>query len=162
MFTGAIRPLEGHSSRAMSDFQRIGICTVLFALLLSIGSAIGVVFFLNVPWQSSKSDAVPTHQLRSDKADFVLEIKRELGFDAEKRSKGKADITGRVSDMIASSNVPDEAGTALPNAQQNLSEPPRPKRANPTHRTGRHSRDARTRFESSCSSRYRTAVRQGP
>jgi hypothetical protein len=124
MFTAAIAPLESYSLPVMSDFQRVGICTVLFALLLCVGSAIGVVFFLNVPWQSSKLDPVPTHHLRSDKADFVLEIKRELGLDGEKRSKENADITGRANDATA--DVPDRTLTALPNPPQNLSEPLRP------------------------------------
>jgi len=128
MLTGAMSALWVHSTRAMSDFQRIRIGTFLLALLLSIGSAIGVVFFLNIPPQSTNSDAVQisTRHLRSDRADLVSEIKRELGFDTPKLSTKRADRAGGADDTIAASNVPDRTAAALPSAGQDRSEPSRP------------------------------------
>src|SRR5689334_17278094 len=86
----------------MSGVQRIGIFTIVFALVLYTGSAIGIIFFLKAPSQSD---------------DSISDTTRELGLDAPTRSTRKAD-------MIAV--APNSAATVLANAQQNIFESSRP------------------------------------
>src|SRR5262245_25531318 len=103
----------------MSEFARIGIVTMLFVVLLSIGSAVGIVFyFKNLPQPAKITLNHPSPTLaRSDKTDSVFDIRRRLGLDGRGRPAGK---TG----TIEPANAPDPEPPALPTRTEPNFEPP--------------------------------------
>jgi hypothetical protein len=98
----------------MSRFERRGIATIFFALLLSVGGAIAFGFFLNDSSQSSKSDLIRVSgdHLRSDKTNVVVDTNRQLGTTVVFRSNSKTD------------NV--HAAATLLNTEEDSSEPSTP------------------------------------
>jgi hypothetical protein len=79
----------------MSEFARIGIVTVLFVVLLSIGSAVGIGFYFNnlprLP-QADTSDYLShlsPNLARSDKTDSVFDLRQRLGPDGRSRPSGE-------------------------------------------------------------------------
>jgi hypothetical protein len=107
----------------VSEFARIGIVTVLFVVLLSIGSAVGIGFYFNnlprLP-QASTSDylsQLSPNLARSDKTDSVFDLRQRLGLDGRSRPSDKAA-------MVEPSNEPDPGPSPVPAVTEPRFEPP--------------------------------------
>src|SRR5262245_27942789 len=107
----------------MSEFARIGIVTVLFVVLLSIGSAVGIGFYFNnlprLP-QADTSDYLShlsPNLARSDKTDSVFDLRQRLGLNGRSRPSDEAAL-------IEPSSEPDPRVSPVPALAEPPLEPP--------------------------------------
>jgi hypothetical protein len=103
----------------MSEFARIGIVTILFVVLLSIGSAVGISFYFKTlpqPAKSALNHPSPT-LARSDKTDSVFDVRRRLGLDGRGRPNDRT-VTAEPA------NAHDPEPSALPAGAEPNFEPP--------------------------------------
>src|SRR3954470_4582277 len=91
-----------HSKR--SDLERLAIVSVLFIVLVLMGTGIGIGSFLYPRSQSSKlpSMDISANQTHSNVADLVFDIRQQLEASPGTRSLEETD----PSDTISVSNVP--------------------------------------------------------
>ena len=124
-----------HSKR--SDVERLAIVSMLFVLLVLMGTGIGIRSFLYPRSQSSTSPSmdISANQPRSTVADLVIDIRQQLESSPDTRSLEKTDS----SDTESVSNVPatnslglesqflnrsgDNPPAGQPNTTKNLGEP---------------------------------------
>jgi hypothetical protein len=106
----------------MSEFARIGIVTVLFVVLLSIGSAVVIGFYFNnlprLP-QADPSDylsQLSPNLARSDKTDSVFDLRQRLGPDGRSRPSDKAAV-------VEPSSEPDPGASPVPTVAEPHLEP---------------------------------------
>ena len=107
----------------MSEFARIGIVTVLFVVLLSIGSAVGIGFYFNNLPKQPQADTsdylshLSPNLARSDKTDSVFDLRQRLGLDGRSRSSDKAAL-------IEPPSEPDPEASPVPAVAEPHFEPP--------------------------------------
>jgi hypothetical protein len=107
----------------MSEFARIGIVTVLFVVLLSIGSAVAIGFYFNNLPRLPKADTsdylshLSPNLARSDKTDSVFDLRQRLGLDGRSRPSDKAA-------MVEPSSEPDPGASPVPSVAEPHFAPP--------------------------------------
>jgi len=96
----------------MSDFARIGVVISLFVVLLSIGGAVGLVFYFSTVPQPDRSDLsqLSPNLARSDKTDSVFDVRQRLSLDRP------SDKTAR----IEPSSMPDPEASHVPAVEPNF------------------------------------------
>jgi hypothetical protein len=102
----------------VSEVARIGIVTTLFAVLLSIGSAVGIGFYFNTLPQPDRSDLshLSPNLARSDKTDSVFDIRQRLGPEGRSHPSDKPAMTEPAS-------MPDLQAAPLPAVEEPNFEP---------------------------------------